>query len=240
MIGVVVALPEELKTLTPQRLGRGETIKLSDDVMVALAGVGAENAKTAAENLVKKKVDRLVSWGCAAALIPDLKPGDLTLAECCVVADGKTIGSVTGWAQQVKKYFTGKLTVIVGQLAESQSIVSSGKGKAELGKMTGAIALDMESAAIARVAVTNGLPFLAVRAIADPLGFTLPEAVSRSVEDGQVHTRKLVTFLLTHPLQLPALLRLGLYFHAAQKTLKIVAHDIDCITHYKISKARLL
>ncbi len=119
------------------------------------------------------------------------------------------------------------LTVHTGCLAESKSIVSSSKDKKQLQSKTGAIALDMESIAIAKVAKQHALPFLAIRAIADPVNMDLPRAINYSLNDqGDMVLRKLLLFILLHPAELPGLIKLGLHFNAAKNTLKLVAKHL--------------
>ena len=89
----------------------------------------------------------------------------------------------------------------------------------------------MESFAIAKVAQAHSLPFLPVRAIADPRTMDLPKAVSHGLNDqGEVELSKLLLYLLWHPTELPGLIALGLHFSAAQKTLKEVAKQLDVVT----------
>jgi hypothetical protein len=86
----------------------------------------------------------------------------------------------------------------------------------------------MESVAIAKVAKAHALPFLAIRAIADPVTMDLPVAVSHAFnQQGDVELGKLLRFLLTHPLELKGLITLGQHFSAAKKTLSFVAKELE-------------
>ncbi|MEQ1560090.1 MAG: phosphorylase [Methyloglobulus sp.] len=232
-IGIVVALPEELSTLTTKRLAKGYIESLADNILVVYSGAGAEHAYAAAELLVKQGATCLFSWGCAAALISAFQPGDLVLANRCVDANQKQIGlssddDLLHIKQGLLKYLS--VPIHIGKLAESKHIVASSVEKAQIAAATGVIALDMESAAIAKVAELHGIPFLAVRAIADPLDMNLPKAVSYALNNqGEVVLSKLIAYLLGHPAELPGLIKLGLHFHRAKKTLKRVAAELDKI-----------
>src|SRR3546814_8387074 len=68
----------------------------------------------------------------------------------------------------------------------------------------------MESGSVAAVAVEAGLPFLAVRAVADRAQDTLPGLVEKAVKpDGMPAVTRKIGALLLHPWQLSATLRLA-------------------------------
>jgi adenosylhomocysteine nucleosidase len=234
--GIVVALPEELSTLTSKKLEKGCVQALTDKILVIYSGAGVENAHTASELLITQGANRLISWGCAAALDGELRSGDLMLANACVDADHVAIDlNNEAWLVNVKNCLSkhSDMCIHTGKLAESKSIVASSNDKAKIAEATDAIALDMESVAIAKVAQAHGLPFLSIRAIADPVNMDLPKAVSHALnEQGIVILGKLMTYLLWYPTELPSLIRLGLHFYAAKNTLKRVAKDIDAITRF--------
>ena len=233
--GIVVALPEELSTLTSKKLEKGCVEDLTDKTLVIYSGAGWENAHAAAELLLAQGASQLISWGCAAALEASLRPGDLVLANSCVDTDNVVFDLNTDWIKQAQAVLSGQLAVrlCTGKLAESQAIISSSLDKKQIAQKTGAIALDMESTAIAKVAHKHGLPFLVIRAIADPLDMNLPTAVSHALNNqGDVVLSKLLRYLLRHPAELPGLIRLGLHFHAAKHTLKRVAQEIDALTRF--------
>jgi len=116
-------------------------------------------------------------------------------------------------------------------LLESPHFVPGPPEKRELGAATGAIAVDMESAAIAAVAAAHGLPFLAVRTIADPLSMRLPEAVTVALNPrGDVRLGTLLSHVLQNPPEMFELVRLGRAFGAAVTTLRRVRRlsGADC------------
>lgn len=220
-LGIVVALPEELATLTKQKLQRGQCLQLGDS-WIAYSGAGMTNAERAARLLLEKGVQRLISWGCAAGLAPELKPGDLVLAQT-VCSDQQQIATDHAWAAQLKQGLT-QLTIEQGPLYSSADMICHSGQKQQLQQQSQAAALDMESLAVATVAQQASIPFNVVRAIADPAAMSLPQAVQVSLNaEGEVELSKLLGHLLTHPWEIPGLIRLGLHFQAAQKTLNSVA-----------------
>jgi len=232
--GIVVALPEELSTLTAKKIAKGCVGKISDNILVICSGAGRENAQSAAELLVAQGAGRLISWGCAGALDAGLKPGDLMLATSCIDADQVVVDPHNeDWLAHGRACMGNHALIRIhtGRLAESKGIVATSQDKARLAQATGAIAVDMESIAIARAAQKYGLPFLSIRAIADPLNMDLPKAVSHALNhQGEVDLGKLLTYLVWHPTELLDLIKLGLYFNAAKKTLRKVANQLDSLS----------
>lgn len=230
IVGVIVALPEETDTLIPGKIKKGTCISGEGAVFLLCSGSGAENARIASDLLVSYGVTGLISWGCAAALSKELKPGDLILPNVLVDANGRRDFDClisNHWHQQVKESLSPDIDMYVGGLAESDRIVSTAKEKDRLYAETGAIALDMESIAIARIAKKNNLPFLAIRTVADPADMDLPMAINCSISnEGSVDLAKLLSFVIRHPSQLPSLVKLGCYFSSAKKTLKRVAKQM--------------
>ena len=229
--GIVVALPEELATLTSKKIDKGHCFFIADKLLVVYSGAGPVNAKAAAELLVVEGATRLISWGCAAALSSSLKPGDLVLADKLIDTGNIEMATHTNWHSYSKNLLATFAVVRTGCLAESKCIVSSSKEKKQLQSTTGAVALDMESIAIAKVARQYSLPFLSIRAIADPVNMDLPRAINYSLNDrGDIVFGKLLLFLVLHPAELPGLIKLGLHFNAARNTLKSIARHLDKVT----------
>lgn len=232
--GIIVALPEELGTLTSKKIDKGCCVFISDSIILAYSGAGGHNAQAAAELLIAQGATRLISWGCAAALSNTLKPGDLVLADSLINAEGGRDANFcvsTAWHNYTKNQLSTYLKVHTGSLAESKNIVASGSEKKHLHTQSGAVALDMESIAIAKVAQQNKLPFLAIRTIADPVSMDLPKAINHSLNnEGDIVLTKLLLYMALHPAQLPGLIRLGLHFHAAKNTLKLVAKQLDHVS----------
>jgi adenosylhomocysteine nucleosidase len=233
IIGIVVALPEELGTLTSKIIEKGHCVFISDKMLVAYSGAGPVNAQAAAEQLISRGATRLISWGCAAALDASLKPGDLTLADSLMDTDKVRLDIASDWHNHTRNILSAYGTVHIGCLTESHQIVSSGKDKKQLHAKTGAIALDMESVAVGKIARQHTLPFLAIRAIVDPVNMDLPKAINRSLNNqGDVDISKLLMFIAFHPTELPGLIKLGLHFNAAKNKLKLVARQLDIISDF--------
>ena len=110
--------------------------------------------------------------------------------------------------------------------------------KNRLYQTTQAIAVDMESAAVAQLAHQAQIPFIAIRSIVDPAQLDLPKALNYAMTDsGVISISKLLRYLCSHPGDLPRLIKLGLHFNAAKKTLKHLASQLPQITQTQWSLA---
>ena len=226
-IGIVVALPEELRTLSPVKLARGEVVSLGPKITICLSGAGHANANQAAHKLLEQGASKLISWGCAAALAPHLKSGDLLISSQ-VIDNGQLIENSTYWAEQISTCVEIDHYKTEFALASNYGLISDSNKKQRLYTETGAVALDMESAAVASVAHEAQLPFVAIRAIADTANMTLPPAILNALNsEGEVVLGILIKHLLVHLWEIPALIKLGMHFSAAQKTLKVVAKQLQ-------------
>lgn len=229
--GIIVALPEELKTLCKEKLSPGEVRYISSEILVCLAGTGPENATISARNLIDYGVSRLISWGCAAALDPDLDSGDLVLASE-ITSGTNSYTSDPQWLEKIIQTITLPGKFVTGTIISSDRLIETIEDKSKIFLDTKACALDMESFAIALTAHQRSIPFVAIRSIADPANFALPKVISSSMNDkGVVEIKPLLFQLLKNPGQIPALIHLGLCFFSAQKTLKLVANSLNKFTN---------
>jgi hypothetical protein len=60
--GILVALPEELRTLTKSRIQQGECVAMSENTLITLTGSGPTNAANGAQNLLSQGATQLISW----------------------------------------------------------------------------------------------------------------------------------------------------------------------------------
>jgi len=219
--GVVVALAAEARPLTGRRLRPGEAVQVGGGV-VCVAGIGRDRARAAAERLVAGGATGLVSWGSGGGLDPALAPGRVVVAEAVVAADGHEWPVDRGWSDRLRAAVADRLPLAGGRLAEATTVVGVAE-KGTLFRATGAAVCDMESAAVAQVAAAARLPFLAVRAVADPAAMAVPAAAVAAVgDDGRLWPAGVVRLLL-RPDRWPALAATGRSFRRAVAGLARVA-----------------
>ena len=111
-----------------------------------------------------------------------------------------------------------------GLLTESSAVLTRPSEKLALAIKTGAMAVDMESAAIAAVAHEAGIPFVAIRAISDRADRTIPQSLLSAIDDfGKAGPSGLLNALARRPVDLCAWLGLARDFRAAHASLATVA-----------------
>jgi nucleoside phosphorylase len=209
------------------------------NTVITCSGTGPENAAKASQRLIDKGAKKLISWGCAAALKANLHSGDLVIPQTLLTERHEELTIASPWLNDVLDQLSS-LNPFTGSLVESSSIVAESLNKKSIHQQTRAIAVDMESIAIVKIAIQNSLPVLVIRCIADPLNMNLPKAVSYALNDqGDVILVKLLWFLLTHPNELPGLIKLGLHFKAAKNKLKLVAEHLDVVDGFEQNTATI-
>ncbi len=200
---------------------------VSGGALLQISGVGAKRAHLAARTLLEKGATSLLSWGSATGLIPELSPGSLVLPKNIIAVDGSVYPVDATWRENLYAQLKEKVDFHEGLLGESITVLTHAAEKATLFQQTGAIAVDMESAAVAAEAQRAGVPFMAIRAVVDPADMALPQCAIASVDEfGKLRPLWLLKALAKNPVQLFALVRLGRNFHAAQSTLSTVARLI--------------
>jgi adenosylhomocysteine nucleosidase len=221
MLGIVVSLAWELKSLTRQAIPAGTWKAITEDTLVALSGIGAERAYAAGSVLISHGATALLSWGYAAALDDRLKAGCLLLPERIMSANGEIHPVSTEWHRLLYQILEPKHPVLTDTLVESGAIVKTSAEKRALAERTHAAATDMESAVHARLAQEHRLPFLAIRAIIDTASTDIPENVLRALHSqGHIDVWKLLTGACFMPAAWIKMMQLGIQFSAAQRTLK--------------------
>ncbi len=111
-----------------------------------------------------------------------------------------------------------------GDLAAADAPITEVDEKRRLFAATGAAAVDMESAAVAEVARAAGVPFLALRAVADPACRAIPPAALAGLRsDGTIDATAVVRAVASHPQEVVRLVRLAGDYHRAERRLRDVA-----------------
>jgi adenosylhomocysteine nucleosidase len=179
-------------------------------------------ARTAARHLVANGARAIISFGPAVGLAPALRPGHLVIAERVVLPSGAAIPTDRAWRTElVRCLSTLSPHLKVARLAGRDCLAASADEKRAVFQATFAAALDTESHVVAEVAEAAGVPFLAVRAVADPAEQNRPWAAYRAAQ-GHAYAASLLACLV-RPWELPAVWRFTRNGRAALATLRQVA-----------------
>jgi adenosylhomocysteine nucleosidase len=174
-------------------------------VAAATVGVGPAVAAARTTDLLDRlEPVRVLVVGVAGALAPALRVADVVRPEIVVdVATGRR------YAPGAAPPRPGARTV--GAAREAGALVTVSAVGQRLPPALGAeaVAVDMETAAIAAACEERGVHWRVVRAVSDLPGGLDPRVATLLSADGSVTVRALLRLLGTEPGRLAALLRLG-------------------------------
>ena len=109
-------------------------------------------------------------------------------------------------------------------MAAGSGLLSTVEAKTALYAQTQALAVDLESGLLAEAARAAGLPFVIVRAVADPCDRALPEAAQIPLTPaGKPNLPATLGSVLRSPGQIPGLIALGLEMNGAMACLRQAA-----------------
>src|SRR5690606_5015038 len=138
------------------------------------------------EKAISENTRGIISFGICGGLRPDLKPGTCIVGTA-VVFDGSPQVTDAAWTKQIAARLP---QVELGAVAGSRAVIADPSEKRALWESTGAIAADMESHVVARIAEKHSLPFAILRAVADPAHQRIPPAAIRGMKpDGSADVR---------------------------------------------------
>ncbi|HEY3908892.1 MAG TPA: hypothetical protein VGM07_03275 [Stellaceae bacterium] len=172
--------------------------------------VGAgHRGRTAAlvENAVRR-ANCLVSFGIAGALAPHLRAGDVVISTEVVAGDLRWRAEEP-FRRRVAELARG-IGALDGPVLGATAILATSAEKRRAWSETGALAVDLESDVVARIAAAAGIPFVVVRTIADSALRELPPAALIPLsEDGTPKLAQVLGSVLRRPRQFAALVGLA-------------------------------
>ncbi|MCP5364558.1 MAG: hypothetical protein H6905_04915 [Hyphomicrobiales bacterium] len=192
-VGVITGLQSEVRCLNLTPMTAWPSVRC--------AGASAERAAGAARELINSQCcEGLVSFGLAGGLVATVQPGDIVLADSIMGPDGTEIPTCDRWRAHVFDAAGDDISLISGLVFSTEHAITAAEDKAALAEATGAIAVDMESYAIASTARQFGVPFLVVRAVADPSVRTIPRWITSTIDErGQPKIASVLVGLMRHP-----------------------------------------
>jgi hopanoid-associated phosphorylase len=164
-----------------------------------------------AEKLLSDGAEALISFGIAGALAPPLTPGCVLLPRAVIDEAGARYAVDGAWRMQIALALRGPgLRIDEGDLLGAREAAASPARKAELYRMTGAVAVDLESHLVAQVAARAARPFLVLRAVSDSAAQALPDAAIHGLApNGKPALGRVLLSVARDPRQIPALIKLA-------------------------------
>jgi adenosylhomocysteine nucleosidase len=192
----------------------------------AVVGGGDHRRTVAVVEEAASQAECLVSFGIAGALAPGLNPGDIILSTEVVSEDRSWLSSES--LRPLISDLALELGAFEGPVLGAQMILATKADKRHAWQQTGAIAVDMESVVVARAAAALGIPFVVLRAIADPASRELPPAALVPLDgDGRPAIGRVFASVISRPRQLPNLLAVAREARQALRALVGPAHALN-------------
>lgn len=196
MIGIIGAMKIEVEHLTSDMTEAKREIisgieffsgKLyGTEAVVAQCGIGKVFAALCAQTMIiKYGVDTVINTGVAGTLTSKLGIGDIAVSTACVQHDmdtsplGDHVGLISGIniiEIPADSELCGKvcdaarglgINAVAGVIASGDCFVSSADKKKYIRDTFGAVACEMEGAAVAQVCYVNRVKYAVIRAISD-------------------------------------------------------------------------
>jgi len=229
-IGILTALQPEAASLV-RKPEVNTLITLSDRATLIICGMGAVRARRGAERLLANGAQALISLGTAGALAGYVRTGDVIIPDRIVGEGNKQHETDPAWREAATTAISSRgIPVHGGSLFHSEHIVRRATDKQALYHASGAIAVDMESAAILEVAAGNNIPTLVLRVIIDTADMIIPDFIIAHSDDyGRPRPGGLMLSLLKRPGRLPYLLRLARGYRVAAGQLRRLVEDLDAL-----------
>ena len=196
MIGIIAAMNVEMESLRSHienpvtevisgvRFVRG--MLEGKEVVTAVCGIGKVFAALCAQTMILRYApDMIINTGVAGTLTDQLSIGSIAVSSSVVQHDMDTspLGDPVGLISGINKVelpadedLCGRLSAcasalgistVTGVIASGDQFVASSERKAFITEHFGAVACEMEGAAIGQVCYVNEVPFCVLRAISD-------------------------------------------------------------------------
>lgn len=228
-IGLIAAMPEEIKPL----LARIETYSRetagsftmyrfragSRDACLVESGLGPEKAARATATLIATAApDLVINFGLGGAATPGLRVGDVIIAQRILFARERLFSEQQGLSPQLAATALDLLQrnpatpflICRGTCVTSGAILAKREAARLLPAGVVNPVLEMETAAVAKIAAREGVPLLAVRAISDDaseeLEFNITDFTDKNMN---IKVHRVFWSLTCRPWLVPQLMRLA-------------------------------
>ncbi|WGR93927.1 hypothetical protein MTX26_30705 [Bradyrhizobium sp. ISRA443] len=159
-------------------------------------GPGSADLSEFVEHAAADGCRGMVSYGVAGGLCPDLRSGRIVVGSEVVTPNG-SVPTDDVWSAWLLSAIP---TAVYGPIIGIDMPILACASRNELQLRSGALAVDMESHLIARLAAANSMRFVALRVVIDAAGRNVPPTALACVSsDGEISRWRLSRLLLGRP-----------------------------------------
>lgn len=190
-------------------------------VLLFRTGVGPEKAAAATRSLLRAHpIEAILNTGCAGALVPGLAAGELVIPSACYEEGGEYASDPALTARIRRAAESAGMRFDPGPILTSPVPLVTLDTRLAAQRRWQVTAVEMEGAAVARVAHEQGLPFASVRSILDPLHLDLPLIEETTISRGLSDRLRLSFKALGQPGQFPSLVQVAVGAAAVRASLR--------------------
>ena len=189
-------------------------------IILVRSGMGRDRARQALIEVAEKwSLKEVISIGYAGALDPALEVGDLVVADQVIAMETSPTGEALKSYSLEREIFSAATEAGPKILLTVDQIASTPEEKKRLRDQYSAVAVDMETSALAVEAQARNLSLISVRAITDTADQELVDCSHLVAEDGDVSKLKAGWHVITHPGDLKSMIALGQHAKTATANL---------------------
>jgi len=214
---------ENMETVKSSRFARMEyqVGSLGDQKVVLLqSGIGKVNAAIGTQIMIDRfDIDQIIFTGLAGALVPNLSQGDIVVANFVVQYDfdlrafGRRLGELPDIGRMIEanprlvklacyafddiyKYSPKAPKLMVGTVVSGDRFISNPAKIDRLQREFGAVATEMEGAAVGYTCHLNEMPFVIIRTISDSAGSGAIEEFESYLKKASENSFNIISLML--------------------------------------------
>lgn len=170
----------------------------------------------------------IVSYGVSGGLVPALRSGDIVVGSEIIGPNG-SIPTDDLWSAWL---LSALPTAVFGPVVGVELPIAALARRSELHLRSGALAADMESHLIARLAAANSMRFVALRVIIDAAGRNIPPTALACISpDGATSRWRVSRLLLGRPWDALDMIRLSADWWLARRALLHCSEVLGASVH---------
>jgi len=193
---------------------------------VVCAAAQPLKARRLTQELVAQGVTRLMSFGIAGGLEPDLAVGSVVIGTHVYSEKGQWLCDEHWMQDLVEKFPEARIGGVWG----SEFLVAQAHEKKKLYEQYHCRIVDMESQCMAQIASEAQLPISVLRVVCDTSVMNVPPFVMEAIaENGQIDFKRAIGSLFRKPSQIPALIHVGRGTRHALQVLETCSASIKTV-----------